>query len=94
MELADDCEQRLHSTFFALQHRISLLYTCLYLLFLDTSGIFDVYNAVCPLNQVFIACFKTSWYKQIRYSSRAVPQYLRVIVIRASDCRIVVRLFA
>jgi hypothetical protein len=59
VELASDCEQSLHFTIFALQLGISLLYTCLYLLFLDTSGIFDVHNAVYPLNPVFIACFKT-----------------------------------
>jgi hypothetical protein len=47
VELPADCEQTLHFTFFALKRGILLLYTrtCLCLLFLDTSGIFDIYNA-------------------------------------------------
>ena len=35
-----------------------------------------------------------SWYKLLGYPRCAVPQYLRLIVIRASGCRIVVTLFA
>jgi len=35
-----------------------------------------------------------SWYKLRRYPRYAVPQYLRLIVIRASDCRIVLTLLA